>query len=42
MTIQRYPLRKQVRDVPRFVTLRAAGYFFLPSMSGLRELASRA
>ncbi|HZG66566.1 MAG TPA: hypothetical protein VEZ12_07465, partial [Herpetosiphonaceae bacterium] len=42
MVIQRYPMRKHVREIPRLVTLRAAGYFFLPSMNGLRWLAGRA
>ena len=42
MVIQRYPMRKHVREIPRLVTLRAAGYFFLPSMNRLRWLAGRA
>ena len=30
----------RLRDVPQFVTVRGGGYFFLPSLSALRYLAS--
>jgi Dyp-type peroxidase family len=40
MTIQRRPIRKEVRCLPRFVTMRGGGYFFLPGMEGLKFIAS--
>ncbi|NWJ48991.1 MAG: Dyp-type peroxidase [Chloroflexi bacterium] len=39
MTIQRKPLRTQIENLPRFVTVRAGGYFYMPGMSGLRFIA---
>jgi Dyp-type peroxidase family len=39
MTIQRLPVRDAVRGIPRFVHVRAGGYFFLPGGSALRYLA---
>ncbi len=39
MTIQRWPVRHQIQNVPDFVTVKAGGYFFLPSMQGLRFIA---
>ncbi len=40
MTIQRRPMRKEVRCLPRFVTMRGGDYFFLPGMEGLKFIAS--
>lgn len=42
MTIQAKPLRQQVKNLPRFVTVRAGGYFYLPSITGLRYIADLA
>jgi Dyp-type peroxidase family len=39
MTIQRAPLRTFLPHFPRVVTVRAGGYFFLPSLTALRFLA---
>jgi Dyp-type peroxidase family len=41
MVIQRAPLREQIRNLPRFVQVRGGGYFFLPSVTALKYLASR-
>jgi len=30
---------RRIPDLPRFVTLRGGGYFFIPSLSALRALA---
>jgi Dyp-type peroxidase family len=38
--IQREPVRTTVRGIPRFVHVRAGGYFFLPGVSALRWLAA--
>lgn len=38
-SIPRRPLRKQLKNVPRFVVTRGGEYFFLPSLSALRRLA---
>ncbi|MGI9079547.1 MAG: Dyp-type peroxidase, partial [Acidimicrobiales bacterium] len=38
MTIQRRPVRRRVRDVPRFVHVRGGAYLFLPSITALRFL----
>ncbi len=40
MTIQARPLRQQIQNLPRFVTMRAGGYFYMPSMTGLGFIAS--
>ncbi|MBI3160846.1 MAG: Dyp-type peroxidase [Chloroflexi bacterium] len=40
LTIQRHPVRKVVRDLPRFVTVRAGGYFFVPGMRALEWIVS--
>lgn len=32
--------RKRIMDLPQFVTVRGGAYFFLPSLSALRYLAS--
>ncbi len=34
------PVRRRVAALPEFVTVRGGGYFFVPSRSGLRYLAS--
>src|SRR5882724_6555732 len=39
MTIQAKPVRKRIRNVPRFVQVKGGGYFFLPSISALKYLA---
>ena len=39
-TIPQPLLRKRLADIPRFVTMRGGGYFFLPSISALRYLAA--
>lgn len=39
MTIQQNPVRRQVTGIPRFVTVKGGGYFFMPSISALRRLA---
>jgi hypothetical protein len=39
MTIQRSPVRQKVDGIPRFVTVKGGGYFFLPAISALHFLA---
>jgi Dyp-type peroxidase family len=39
-TIQAQPIRRRLRDLPQFVTVRGGGYFFLPGIRALRYLAS--
>ena len=39
-TVQADPLRTRVHNLERFVTVKGGAYFFLPSMSALRYLAS--
>ena len=39
MTVPRCPVRQKLTDLPRFVTVRGGGYFFLPAMSALDFLA---
>ena len=39
MTIQRRPVRQKVDGIPRFVTVKGGGYFFLPAISALQFLA---
>ena len=38
-TMQADPLRRRLCDLPRFVTVRGGGYFFVPSKSALAFLA---
>ncbi len=38
-TIAAEPVRIRLRDLPQFVTTRGGAYFFLPSISALRELS---
>jgi deferrochelatase/peroxidase EfeB len=39
MTIQQEPIRQTLRNLPTFVTVKAGGYFFLPSIPALHFLA---
>ena len=39
-TIQASPVRRRLLDLPRFVTVRGGGYFFLPGIRALRYLAA--
>ena len=39
MTIQRQPVRQRLTNLPRFVSVKGGGYFFLPSISALCFLA---
>ena len=39
-TIQQEPVRKRVTGMPRFVTVRGGGYFFMPGISAVRYIAS--
>ncbi len=40
MTIQRHPVRRQLQDLPRFVTMKGGEYFFLPGIRALNFIAS--
>jgi deferrochelatase/peroxidase EfeB len=40
MTIPGVPIRRRLSRVPRFVTVKGGGYFFLPSIAALRFLGS--
>jgi Dyp-type peroxidase family len=40
MTIPKRPIRKRLRGLPAFTTIRGGAYFFLPGMRALRFLAS--
>lgn len=40
LTIPRHPIRTRIKELPRFVTVKGGGYFFLPSLAALRFLAS--
>jgi len=40
-TIQAAPVRARLSGLPRFVTVRGGGYFFLPGIRAIRWLASR-
>ena len=39
-TIPRDPVRKRLSGLPRFVTVKGGGYFFLPGITALKFLAS--
>jgi Dyp-type peroxidase family len=41
MVIPRRPIRREVRGIPRFVTVRAGDYFFLPGLTGLRAIKNK-
>lgn len=38
-TIQQLPLRHRLTNIPRFVTVKGGGYFFMPSISALKLIA---
>jgi Dyp-type peroxidase family len=40
MILQRLPARRRLTNVPRFVTVRGGGYFFLPGIKALEYLAN--
>ena len=40
MTIPKRPIRKRIRGLPAFTTIRGGAYFFLPGIRALRFLAS--
>lgn len=40
MTIPLLPVRRRLHDLPRFVTVRGGGYFFMPGVAALSFLAS--
>jgi hypothetical protein len=40
-TVQREPVRKRVTGMPRFVTVRGGGYFFMPGIRAVRYIASQ-
>ena len=39
-TVQSQPMRSRVHNLERFVSVKGGAYFFLPSIRGLRYLAS--
>jgi Dyp-type peroxidase family len=39
MTIEREPVRRRVNNLPRFVTVKGSGYFFVPSIGAVRRIA---
>lgn len=39
-TIQDCPVNRTISDLPRFITVKGGGYFFFPSISTLRYLAT--
>lgn len=40
MTVNRFPVARRTSGLPRFVTVRGGGYFFLPGVRALRQLAA--
>jgi deferrochelatase/peroxidase EfeB len=42
MTIPKRPIRKRIKGLPAFTTIRGGAYFFLPGISALRFLAGGA
>jgi len=40
MTIPKRPVRKRIKGLPAFTTIRGGAYFFLPGIRGLRFLAT--
>lgn len=40
MTVPGAPVRRRVTGIPRFVTVRGGGYFFMPGINALRYLAT--
>jgi deferrochelatase/peroxidase EfeB len=41
MTIPKRPIRKKIKGLPAFTTIRGGAYFFLPGIRGLRYLTTR-
>jgi deferrochelatase/peroxidase EfeB len=41
MTIPKRPIRKKIKGLPAFTTIRGGAYFFLPGIKGLRYLMTR-
>src|SRR5262249_50642870 len=41
MTIPRRPIRKKIKGLPAFTTVRGGAYFFLPGIRALRYLATQ-
>jgi hypothetical protein len=39
MTIPKRPVRKRIKGLPAFTTIRGGAYFFLPGIRALRFLA---
>ena len=39
MTIPKRPIRKKIKGLPAFTTIRGGAYFFLPGIKALRYLA---
>jgi len=39
MTIPKRPIRKRIKGLPAFTTIRGGAYFFLPGINALRFLA---
>jgi deferrochelatase/peroxidase EfeB len=42
MTFPKRPIRKKIKGLPAFTTVRGGAYFFLPGMKALRYLATLA
>lgn len=40
LTVNRFPVARHTANLPRFVTVRGGGYFFLPGIRALRLLAA--
>ena len=40
MTIPKRPIRKKIKGLPAFTTIRGGAYFFLPGIRALRYLVS--
>jgi hypothetical protein len=39
MVIERDPIRRRVSNLPRFVTVKGSGYFFMPSIGAINRIA---
>ncbi|NES46494.1 MAG: peroxidase, partial [Moorea sp. SIO2C4] len=40
MTIQRSLIRKRINNLPRFVTVKGGGYFFMPSITAMQFMVN--
>jgi hypothetical protein len=40
MTIPKRPIRRKIKGLPAFTTVRGGGYFFLPGIKALHYLAA--